>query len=183
MERIKVLIWEKVSLVVPEKIDAEVWYKWINDIETQSFLGSMYWEIITLEDEQEYYEHIRKDKNTKLFSIFVNDINLVVWNISLMEIDLINRKCELWISIFDKEYREKWLWTESIKLILNYAFKVLWLNKVNLRYVDFNRRAWAVYEKIWFNECWRLKEEAFRNWKLYDDIYMEIFSRDYKIWN
>ncbi len=179
MERIKILEWKNISFVVPEKQDIELWYKWINDFETQSYLGSMYGNIIFKEDEEEYYEIVRKDKTNKLFMIYVNDDKKVIWNINLFKLDFFNRKAELWVAIFDKNSREKWYGTESIKLILKYWFEVLWLNKINLRFIEFNKRAQKVYEKVWFKECWRLKQESFRNWKFYDDIYMEIFARDF----
>ena len=179
MKRIKILEWKKISLVVPEKQDIEMWYKWINDIETQAVLWSMYWNIIFKEDEEEFYEIIRKDKNKRMFMIYVNKDKKVIWNIDLMNIDFQHRKATLWIVIFDKDSREKWYWTESIKLILKYWFEVLGLNKVNLKFIDFNSRAKKVYEKIWFKECGRLKEEMFVNWKYHDDIYMEIFARDF----
>jgi len=179
MERITVLSWEKISLVVPEKEDTKLWYAWVNDIETQSYLGSMYGEIISLEAEEKYYDDIMKDTSTKLFCIYTEEIEKVIWNISLMWVDYKNRKAELWIAIFDKEQQNKWYGTESIKLILKYAFEVLWLNKVNLKFVKFNKRAQKVYEKIWFKECWRLKQESFVWWKYYDDIIMEIFAKDF----
>jgi len=179
MKRIKVLTWEKVSLVVPEKEDTKLWYAWVNDIETQSYLGSMYGEIISLEEEEKYYDDIIKDINTKLFCIYTEEFKKVIWNISLMWVDYKNRKAELWIAIFNKKQQNKWYGTESIKLMLKYAFEVLWLNKVNLRFIEFNKRAQAVYEKIWFKEVGRLKEEECRWTKYYDTILMEIFSRDF----
>ena len=180
MERIKVLTWKTVSLVVPEKEDIKMWYKWTNDIETQSLLGSMYWKVIHLENEEDYYEIIRKSNDRRFFMIYVNSLKKVIWNIDLIWVDFQNRKATLWIVIFDKENREKGYWTESIKLILKYAFEVVWLNKVNLRFIDFNKRAESVYKKLWFKEVWRLKEESFRWWKFHDDIFMEIFARDFK---
>ena len=179
MDRVKVLIWEKISLVVPEKEDIKLWYVWVNDIETQSYLGSMYGEIITIEDEEEYYDSIRKDTSIKLFCIYTEESKKVIWNVSLMWIDYKNRKAELWIAIFDKEQQNKWYGTESIKLMLKYAFEVLWLNKVNLRFVEFNKRAQKVYEKIWFKQVGRLTKEIFVWWKYYDDILMEIFAEDF----
>ena len=180
MERIKVLTDNIISLVVPEKQDIEVWYKWINDIETQSFLWTMYWEIITLEDEQDFYEDIRKDKKTKLFSIFVDEYKKIIWNISLW-VDFRNRKAELGVVIFDKENRWKWYWTKAINLILKYGFLVLWLNKITLRFFDFNKKAQKVYKKIWFKECWRFKKDYFIWGKYCDVICMEIFRDEFLV--
>ena len=53
MERVKMLSWDKVSLVVPEREDIDIWYKWINDIETQSFLWEAFWSIIMKKYEEE----------------------------------------------------------------------------------------------------------------------------------
>ena len=179
MKRVKVLSWERISLVVPEKQDAKMWYKWVNNLENQGYLWSMYGQIIHLEAEEEYYEMIRKNDKERLFVIYINEEKKVIWNISLMWIDFKNRKAELWIVIFDEASRDKWYGTETMKLILKYAFDILWLNKVNLQFVEFNKRAQSVYEKIWFKESWRFKEEIFVSGKLYDTIYMEIFARDF----
>lgn len=179
MKRFKILSTDKVSLVAPAKEDIEAWYKGVNDIETQSYLGSMYGVVLTLEDEQDYYESLRANKKWRTFSIFVNNTEKIIWNVSLMWIDFQNRKAEMWIAILDPETRGKWYGTDSVKLILDFAFNVLSLNKVNLRVIDFNERAKTVYEKIWFKECGRLKEEEYRNGKAYDTIFMEIFWRDY----
>lgn len=179
MDRVKVLTWKRISLVVPEKQDVELWYKNINDIETQSYLGSMYWEIVFKENEEEYYEMIRKDKTNRTFIIYVDDEKKTIWNVSLFNLDFFNKKAELGISIFDKESRNKGYWTEAINLILEFAFEVLSLNKVNLKFVKFNKRAERVYEKCWFKKCWVLRQESLRWWKYYDDILMEIFREDY----
>lgn len=179
MERIKVLTWEKVSLVVPEKQDINTWMHWLNDIETQAFMWPIFWNLITHENEEKYYENLNKDDKQLTFSILVLWQNKVIWNISLMNIDYQNRRCDLGVAILDINSREKWYWTDSIKLILKYAFEVLWLNKVKLKYIDINYRAKATYEKFWFKEVWRLKQENFRYGEYYDDIIMELMRDDY----
>lgn len=168
-----------VSLCVPTKEDAQKWYEWVNNIETQSYLGSMYGKIITLESELDYYDFFRKKEDLRTFSIYLNQEKKVIGNISLMWIDFQNRKAEMWIAILDKNSRGKWYGTDAVKLIVEFGFRVLGLNKINLRVIWFNDRAKAVYEKVWFKEVWRLREESFRNGKFHDDIYMEIFARDF----
>ncbi len=179
MKRIKVLKWEKISLVVPEKEDVEVWYKGINDIETQAFLNQ-FWNILHKETEEEYYESLRKDEKGKTFCIFVNKIEKVIWNVSLMNIDYFSRNAEIWIAIFDKKEQDKWYGTEALELILKYAFEILWLHKVFLRYLDFNKRAEKVYKKLWFREIWTKKEEKYIFWEYKDEILMEMMRSEYK---
>ena len=67
MKRIKVLEGEKIVLVVPEREDVEVWYRWINNLENQIFLAQR-WRIMTLEKEYEYYDKLDFEQQ-KTFSI------------------------------------------------------------------------------------------------------------------
>ena len=180
MNRIKVMEWEKVSLVVPEESDAVIWYEWVNNIETQFFLWSMYGEILTVEDEKEYFHMVRKDKTMRLFSLYANETKKVIGNISLINLDFQNRRSSLWIAIFDTTQREKWLGTEAMELMCEYAFDVLGLHKIQLEYIDTNTRAEAVYKKIGFQEVWRMKDHDYRKWKFYDCIMMEYYANDFK---
>lgn len=178
-KRVKVLIDKNVSLVVPEVQDIDIWYKWVNDIEIQSYLWTVFWTVIIKEKEKEYFENLNKDNSSVTFSIYLNNEGIVIWNISLMKIDYKNSHSELWVTIFDKEYFNKWYWSEAIKLIQKYNFEILWLNKLYLRYVDSNSRAEKVYLNLWFKEVGRLKEHNYALWKYRDDVLMEIFKKDY----
>lgn len=179
MNRVKILSSDNISLVVPEKEDAIIWYKGINNLETQAFLDQ-FWNILHKETEEEYYESLRKNKTTKTFSIFVNETEKVIWNISLMSIDNISRNAEMWVMICDTDEQNKGYGTESIKLLLKYTFEFLGLHKVSLKYIDFNKRAKNIYEKIWFKEVGRKKEERYIYWKYNDIVLMEIMKNEWK---
>lgn len=178
MERIEMMVWEKISLVVPEREDVKVWYKGINDIENQIFLNQR-WALISLEAEYEYYDKLKTLKNQKTFSIMVRENGKIIWNVSLMEISDKNRNAEMWIMISDKTEQNKGYWTEAIELILKYWFEVLGLHKIRLLVLSINSRAKYVYEKIWFRETWIFMEEIW-DWEKYiDKIFMEIFRKDF----
>lgn len=178
MERIEIMIWEKISLVVPEREDVKVWYKGINDIENQIFLNQR-WALISLEAEYEYYDKLKTLKNQKTFSIMIRENGKIIWNVSLMEISDKNRNAEMWIMICDKTEQNKGYWTEAVELILKYWFEVLGLHKIRLLVLSTNSRAKYVYEKIWFRETWIFMEEIW-DWEKYiDKIFMEIFRKDF----
>jgi len=179
MERVKVLTWERLSLVVPEKEDVKLWYKWVNDIENQAYLWSIFWTIISEKSEEEFFEGLNKNDNTITFSIYVEDLKKTIWNIWLIKIDYKARHAELWVAIFDKDNQNKWYWTEAITLMQKYVFEVLWLNKFYLRYVSMNTRAWKVYEKCWFKENWIMRDHEYRMWEYYDSVLMEMMREDY----
>lgn len=180
-ERVKILTWENISLVVPEKQDVDLWYRWVNDIETSAFILVTFWKITYREDEEDYYEKMRNEKDGVVFCIYLEKEKKVIWNVWLSKISYMDMNCMLWISIFDKDNQDKWYGTEAMKLVLKYAFEVLGLNKVKLNYVDFNTRAKKIYEKLWFKEVWRLKNEKYMMWKFHDDVIMEIFKEEFKL--
>lgn len=179
MERIKVLEWKRISLVVPEKQDIDIWYRWMNKIDIAKNLLNTFGNVWYREDEEEFYENQRKNKNNVMYSIYLNNEKKTIWNIGLNSIDKLSRRTEMWIAIFEEEYLSKWYWSEAIKLILKYAFEIIWLHKVFLRYVSFNKRWEKAYEKVWFKKCWVLKEHSYIMWKYYDEVYMEIFKKDF----
>lgn len=178
MSRVKVLVWEKVSLVVPEEQDIDLWYQWINDIENQKFL-SIFWAIVSQKFEKEFFENLNNDDKQLTFSIYVEELKTTIWNIGLFNIDYKNSRCELWIAIFDKNSQNKWYWTESIRLMQKYVFEVLGLNKLYLKYISNNPRAWHTYSKLWFKEVWRMKQHEYRFWEYYDDVIMEMMRDEY----
>lgn len=180
MERVKVMIWDKVSLVVLERKDIDLWYKGMNDLEVLQYIFVHFWQLFYRENEEEFYENLLKDKTNRTFWIFINSQELNIWNISLHHISEKDRTAELWVAIFDKEEQNKGHWTEAIKLILKYGFEVLWLRKVWLRYIDFNVRWEKVYERVWFKEVGRLKKENYIKWKYHDEVIMEIFKEEFK---
>ncbi len=115
------LKWEKISLIVPEREDAKIWWKWINDIEKQIFLNQR-GRIVTLEWEYDYYDSLKNNKNQKTFSIMISEESRVIGNISLMNISDKNRNAEMGIMIADKNWQNKWYGTEAAFLILQYGF-------------------------------------------------------------
>ena len=182
MESVIVLKWKKISLIVPEKQDVDIWYKWMNNIEISKNLVYNFWNVWHKEDEEDFYEEQRKSKDCTMFSIYLNKEKKVIWNISLNKINKFYRNSELWVSIFEEDKLGKWYWSEAIRLVLNYAFEIIGLHKVYLNFVAFNERWKKAYEKVWFKEVWNFKEHNYVMWKYYDNTLMEIFKNEVKKW-
>lgn len=178
MDRIEVLQWEKISLVVPERSDARIWQKWMNHLETQMYIG-FFWKIFYLEDEEEFYEDIRKNKKDRTFCIFSREKRQIIGNISLFGISERHRNATLGVAIFDDNNQNKWFWTEAVQLMLKYGFENLGLYKVKLEVQSRNFRAIRVYEKCGFQVSGILKNEIFDGEKFSDMTCMEIFRDDF----
>ena len=151
----------------------------MNNIEIWKNLIYTFWKTWFREDEEDFYEKQRQDKNSVNFCIYLEEEKKVIWNIDLTKIDKISRNSEFWVVIFDEKYLSKWYWTEAVKLLLKYAFEIIGLHKVYGRFVSFNKRWEKAYEKAGFKKVWVLKQQEYIMWEYYDQVLIEIFRDEY----
>jgi len=177
-DRVIITSWEKVALVVPEKQDIDMWYKWINNPEINKYL--IFWNTIwSREAEEGFYDSLNKEGWNKAFCIMSLNTGDVIWNIEFHNIDNLHGRADLWIAIFKQEEHSKWFGTEAIKLILDYWFKVQNYRKVKLEYYWWNKAWEIVYNRIWFKEIGRNKEDYYTQGKYEDRVMMEIFKDEF----
>ena len=99
--------------------------------------------------------------------------------VSLLDIDWVNRKAMLEI-VVDKSKWRKGLATEAIRLVLDYAFKALGLNKVWLGLYEDNDTALKLYIKVGFLVEATLKQDLYREGKFMKRILMGVVRSE---WN
>jgi RimJ/RimL family protein N-acetyltransferase len=177
-KRVIILKGKKVSLVVPEKEDISLWYHWINNPEIAKPIWQLH-KIHTLEAEEKYYEKLVNGEFWISFSIMVNETKKIIWNIAFKDLSHFHKTSDLWLAIFDNNSRNKWYWTEVIRLFLDYAFRIQWLRKMCLTYWEFNKIWEHVYKKIWFKEAWVYKKHLYADWEYWDYFFMEIFKDEF----
>jgi [ribosomal protein S5]-alanine N-acetyltransferase len=83
------------------------------------------------------------------------------------------------IGIFDISRLGAGLGSEATRLVLEYAFKTLHLHRVDLRVLEYNRRAIACYEKCGFVREGVEREGALVEGKWETDVMMSILDREY----
>lgn len=169
-----IITWEKISLIVPEKEDIDLYHKGMNNIQTQHYLGYNA-RTFSREDEEKYFENMNKDNKSQTFCIMINETKEVIWNISLNEINHINKWGIMWIVIFEELKRWSWYGKEAINLLHGFAKQQLNLRKLCLHVYADNEKAIKLYTKLWYKEVWRWKQHKFHNWEFIDDVMMEIF--------
>lgn len=64
-------------------------------------------------------------------------------------------------------------------LLLDFGFKYLNLNNIDLQVFDFNKNAIDCYKKVGFKEYGRRHEAYYCGGKYHDVIYMEILRKEY----
>jgi diamine N-acetyltransferase len=111
------------------------------------------------------------------FIIFYNSKK--VGRIYIYNIDFLNEKGEFGI-VLEKNYSGKGIAFKASKLLLNYVFKNLKINKINLEVLSDNTKAINLYKKIGFKQEGYFKEEIYKNGEFKDVIRMAYHKSEWK---
>ncbi|MDC0645039.1 GNAT family N-acetyltransferase [Candidatus Pelagibacter ubique] len=135
----------------PQQIlDIRTSYKWRNKKSIWAKTvgeGNFKLRKVTLKDEVEWFKKIKKNKNRKNLSIFLEN-NKLIGNIYFTNI--LNKKAEFHIVIGNKNYWNRGLGYKSTKLSLAYASVNFNINKFYLFVKKNNKYATLLYKKIGF---------------------------------
>lgn len=119
---------KSVSLRMVELSDCVQYYlDWLNDEETNRYLETR-WERQSIEKIKNFVDSMRKSTHSYLFAIIFR--NKHVGNIKLGPIHPIYKFADISYFIGDKNCKNKGVATESVKLLVNFAFKKLNLNRL-----------------------------------------------------
>ena len=164
--------------------DAALYTKWMNDLEVTRWL-TMHSSVFSLPAERAYLENTAKETNKHQFSIVLRGGGdapggyRLLGNISLMDVNQINRRATLGVFIGEEEDRSKGYGTEAIRLLVEYGFNWLGLRNIDLHVNSSNARAIACYKKAGFREYGRRHCAIFADGQWYDDLLMEALAPDF----
>jgi RimJ/RimL family protein N-acetyltransferase len=100
--------------------------------------------------------------------------------VSLTNISEANASADLSVIVGNEKDRAKGLGTEAIRLLLDYAFDDLGLNRVGLSVFEFNEAAIRAYEKIGFESEGRLRQALQRDGDFHDAILMSVLAHKWR---
>ncbi len=161
-----------------EYIDS--YLKWFNDPEITQYLN--HFRPLTRMMEEDWFDNLKNRNDNFHFAIIIPEENggeKLIGNCGLHAIDLKNRVGEVGITIGEKEYQGKGYGTEAMELLLNYGFKTVNLNRIQLRVYEFNNRAIKSYNRIGFVEEGRMRQAVFINGEYHDTIFMSILQEEW----
>ncbi len=98
----------------------------------------------------------------------------------LHHISRTDRSATYAIGIFDVSLLSKGIGSEVTKLILKYAFKEMKLHRVDLKVLEYNKRAIRCYEKCDFKIDGILRDSAFIEGNFHSDIIMSILEDEWE---
>ncbi len=129
---------------------------------------------------REYVKALQGDTSLIVMAVVDKVSKRHIGNISLQEIDLLNREAEIAFLFGEKEYWNKGYATEAAKMMINHAFNELGLNRIYFGTADSNIGMQRVGEKLKFCKSGVRREALFKN-GIYHDIYDYDLLR--KEWN
>ncbi|MDB8803702.1 GNAT family N-acetyltransferase [Romboutsia sp. 1001216sp1] len=165
--------------------DEEYLYKWWNDGDMMEHATHVFG---TLQSKESIKKSILKDiedtkmfPNSKRFIICKKDTLVPIGEINYSNWDSRNQKAELGIKICNIEEQGKGNGVDALYHFIDFMFKFLNINKIELTTMSDNKRAQQLYRKLGFKEIGIIREAYFdsRYGKFADVMYMDLLKKDW----
>ena len=174
---LKKMIGKKCYLSPNNVDDYEKYTEWITDMEVA--VGMLFSSsLVTPLKEKETLNRLANENYN--FAIVDLEQDELIGNVGFPRIDTINRVAELGIFIGNKNYWGNGYGTEAMQLLLDFGFNILNLNTIFLKVYSYNQPAINCYKKAGLKEAGRIREAKQIAGEKYDEIYMDILSREFK---
>ncbi len=180
MKKNPLLIGEKVYLV---PIEAEYIDSYYDKLQSASYDSCLYTgskAIITKSSITSYVKRIENDSERLDLFIIQNETDEIVGEVVLNEIDFDNRVGNIRISLFIDKDLNRGYGTEAMRLVMDYGFGMLNLNRIELEVYSFNSRAIHVYTKLGFKKEGIRRQCLYFNHAYHDAHIMGILADEYK---
>jgi len=136
----------------------------------------------SVENSDEWFEEIQKllksNVNIRL-GIFLNDAT-VIGDVALQGIDNINRSCSIGIGIAKIENRCKGYGTEALRLILNYGFYNIGIERITASTLEINIPAQKALEKLGFILEGRARKAIYFRGTNYDGMHYGLLRSEWE---
>ncbi len=171
------LIGEKVYLRVLEREDAPVLKAYINDPDVNRTL--MVYRPLGLESVEKFIATPGTNENEICLGIALRENDRLIGATDLHLRAPKDRHALFGISIGAKDEWNKGYGTEATRLIVDYGFQTLNLNRISLRVYEYNPRAVRTYEKVGFKREGVLRQEVYREGRYWDAYAMGMLRTEW----
>lgn len=160
-----------------DRTDIEQNTIWINSEYISDIMG--YLPVMPFSQQIDWFEKLKNDKSRLIFAICLKESKKYIGNTGLGKIDFINRHTMFSIFIADQTYHNKGIGSTVTRLMLDFAFKRLNLNKVYLQTSERFVSAVKMYEKFGFQKDGVLRQHYYSRGKFEDKIIYSILKEEY----
>lgn len=166
----------KIGLRALELNDLSFLVKWRNDVEITSTLGGNRFFVSNLREES-WIRNSENDRTSVRLIIEDLETSSPLGLVNLTSISWINRSAEFSIFIGEKQCQGKGAGHSASKLMLEYAFNELNLERVYLYALEDNKRAIELYKKLGFIQEGCLINSVFKNGKYNNLVLMALIRK------
>lgn len=168
-----------VDLRAIEAHDADAYYKWINDEETNQWRGLYH--PTSREEAEKWIEGKRITEAKSLSLSIVTKQNKVhIGFVGLNNICPRSRRAEFWIYIGSKDHWGNGFGEETTRALCDYAFEQMNLHRIWLECNPSFTNVIRCYEKVGFLQEGILRDGYYRNGKYNDTCIMGLLRPDFK---
>jgi RimJ/RimL family protein N-acetyltransferase len=163
------------------KDDLPAFVDWLNDPEVNRHVAIYY--PLSLDREEIWYADIMThpvEEQPLAIEMRAGDSWKLIGDISFLNFLQHERCAEIGVFIGEKSAWSKGYGTEAMRLMVNYGFDNLNLNRIYLRVFETNPRAIRCYEKAGFRHEGRQRQAHFLDGKYIDVLMMSILKNE---WN
>ncbi len=172
------LVTKRLCLRLWKKSDASKLVEMFDDKSISKFIYQVPYPY-KKKDALEFLNDYAKKKEHKAFAIFRKKDNALVGAIALKDINKKLKSAAIGYSSHRK-YRNKGYMTEAAKRILDYGFKKLKLNRIEIRCAKDNQASKKVINKLGAKQEGILRDECIVNGKFHDHLVHSILRKEYK---
>lgn len=156
----------------------ETYLGWLNDPEVTRYLETGAFPT-TLAELERYCEGLADQRDQVMLAIVDRETDSHIGNIKLGPINWIHRRATLGILVGDRRFWGRGVGTEATRLMVEYAFDRLGLNRVDLGVHAEHAAAVRVYERIGFKVEGRFREDLFHEGRHRDRLWMGLLKSEY----
>ncbi len=172
------LCGKKVDLCPVGSEDLDMLQKGYNDPDVRDAMF-MYFPL-TENGTREKIENMVQHEQAINLMIVEKETGRSVGHAALVRPDWVSRMMTFYIVLLDKGVWSKGLGSEATRMIVEYGFSMLNLNRIQLHVNAENEPAKAVYSKIGFKHEGTLRQAMYKNGRYYDFWLMGLLAEEFK---
>ena len=170
---------QKVYLKLIEEEHMEKRAQWINNPEIQKTLN---YDIPTsLSKTKAWFHKVLMDNTRREFSIFTVEDDKYIGFCGIFQIQVPVMKGELHCVIGDTSYQKGGYGTEAYKLLTDYGFRELGLNRIYGYQLGHNAAAHRVVEKLGWKREGFLRQDVYSHGAVHDRYIVSIIREDWMV--
>lgn len=129
-----------------------------------------------------WFDEIQRDQGNKhiRLGIFLLD-GTVIGDVALQDVDWKNRSCSIGLGISKMEYRSKGYGTEAVRIIIQYGFNNLGLERITANTLEQNIGAQRSLEKIGFIIEGRERKAVYFAGRKWDRLNYSLLREEYEV--